>query len=226
MLTSAMINMDNISFGENRPPMYTNLERAALEQLTLPYGSGRKPEHDMMGGHMIAKRRRRKPRCISQQLQQRHAANMRERKRMQSINDAFEGLREHIPTLPYEKRLSKVDTLRLAIGYIHFLQEMVTTEDNIDDPLAASHQENVKKVIICHRGSPTPAETEYGLPPLAGHSLSWESEKKRTIGHNNVMTAKIWTPEDPRESKFQQQHDINSNELESLVNTTSNFELL
>ena len=51
-----------------------------------------------------------------QQVQQRHAANMRERKRMQSINDAFEGLRHHIPTLPYEKRLSKVDTLRLTIG--------------------------------------------------------------------------------------------------------------
>ncbi|KAH8876864.1 Pancreas transcription factor 1 subunit alpha [Schistosoma japonicum] len=56
---------------------------------------------------------------------QRQAANMRERRRMQSINKAFEGLRSHIPTLPYEKRLSKVDTLRLAIGYIHFLQEIV-----------------------------------------------------------------------------------------------------
>ena len=44
------------------------------------------------------------------QLQQRQAANMRERRRMQSINDAFEGLRAHIPTLPYEKRLSKVYT--------------------------------------------------------------------------------------------------------------------
>ena len=60
--------------------------------------------------------------CVSgrksmrQQVQQRHAANLRERKRMQSINDAFEGLRHHIPTLPYEKRLSKVDTLRLTIG--------------------------------------------------------------------------------------------------------------
>jgi len=53
---------------------------------------------------------------IGQQVLQRHAANLRERKRMQSINDAFEGLRQHIPTLPYEKRLSKVDTLRLTIG--------------------------------------------------------------------------------------------------------------
>lgn len=149
MLTSAMINMENISFGENRPPLYTSLERAALEQLTLPYG--RKQEHDMMHGH-VAKRRRRKPRCLSQQLQQRQAANQRERKRMQSINDAFEGLREHIPTLPYEKRLSKVDTLRLAIGYINFLHEMVSTENSMDDPSSSAHQENAKKVIICHRG--------------------------------------------------------------------------
>jgi hypothetical protein len=72
------------------------------------------------------KRRRRK--CQQHHVIQRQAANMRERKRMQSINDAFEGLRAHIPTLPYEKRLSKVDTLRLAIGYIGFLAELVQTD--------------------------------------------------------------------------------------------------
>ncbi|KAL5110808.1 Pancrea transcription factor 1 subunit alpha [Taenia crassiceps] len=60
---------------------------------------------------------------------QRQAANMRERRRMHSINHAFEGLRARIPTLPYEKRLSKVDTLRLAIGYIKFLQDLVTNEN-------------------------------------------------------------------------------------------------
>jgi transcription factor 1a len=65
------------------------------------------------------RRKRKQRRSLVQQVQQRHAANMRERKRMQSINDAFEGLRHHIPTLPYEKRLSKVDTLRLTIGYIN-----------------------------------------------------------------------------------------------------------
>ncbi len=64
----------------------------------------------------MRRRKRKQRRSIVQQVQQRHAANMRERKRMQSINDAFEGLRHHIPTLPYEKRLSKVDTLRLTIG--------------------------------------------------------------------------------------------------------------
>ncbi|XP_066976940.1 uncharacterized protein [Macrobrachium rosenbergii] len=59
---------------------------------------------------------------------QRHAANIRERKRMLSINSAFEELRTHVPTFPYEKRLSKIDTLRLAIAYIALLRELLTTE--------------------------------------------------------------------------------------------------
>ncbi|KAJ8012911.1 hypothetical protein DPEC_G00047790 [Dallia pectoralis] len=56
---------------------------------------------------------------------QRHAANIRERKRMLSINSAFEELRCHVPTFPYEKRLSKIDTLRLAIAYIALLREIL-----------------------------------------------------------------------------------------------------
>jgi len=38
---------------------------------------------------------------------------MRERQRMQSINDAFDGLRTHVPLLPYEKKLSKVYDLMM-----------------------------------------------------------------------------------------------------------------
>lgn len=62
--------------------------------------------------------------------QQRRQANMRERRRMKSINHAFDGLRQKIPTLPYEKKLSKVDTLKLAINYIQFLQELIETDDS------------------------------------------------------------------------------------------------
>ena len=89
-----------------------------------------------------------------QAVQQRQAANMRERRRMQNINDAFEGLRAHIPTLPYEKRLSKVDTLKLAIGYIKFLNELVRA-DKGNDPLTGngslsrcSGRDESKKVIV------------------------------------------------------------------------------
>lgn len=99
-----------------------------------------------------AARRRRRVRSEAELQQLRQAANVRERRRMQSINDAFEGLRSHIPTLPYEKRLSKVDTLRLAIGYINFLSELVHS----DLPLRSAGSQSscqAKKVIICHRGT-------------------------------------------------------------------------
>lgn len=44
-----------------------------------------------------------------------------------SINSAFDELRVHVPTFPYEKRLSKIDTLRLAIAYISLLREVLQT---------------------------------------------------------------------------------------------------
>lgn len=83
--------------------------------------------------------------------QQRQAANLRERRRMQSINEAFEGLRSHIPTLPYEKRLSKVDTLKLAISYITFLSEMVKKDKNGNEQgltLKRNYQKEPPKKII------------------------------------------------------------------------------
>lgn len=86
------------------------------------------------------------------QIQQRHAANLRERRRMQSINEAFEGLRSHIPTLPYEKRLSKVDTLRLAIGYISFLADMLNSSATSDGPFHSSLESSRKVIIHCHTG--------------------------------------------------------------------------
>ncbi|XP_046884275.1 pancreas transcription factor 1 subunit alpha [Hypomesus transpacificus] len=151
-----------------------------------------------MGGEAPLLKRRRRMRSDMEMQQLRHAANVRERRRMQSINDAFEGLRSHIPTLPYEKRLSKVDTLRLAIGYINFLAELVQS----DMPIRNSNNDALsqpKKVIICHRGtrSPSPNDPDYGLPPLAGHSLSWTDEKQLK-DQNIIRTAKVWTPEDPR----------------------------
>ncbi|KAM9349376.1 pancreas transcription factor 1 subunit alpha [Symphorus nematophorus] len=148
------------------------------------------------GGPLLKRRRRMRSEVELQQLRQ--AANVRERRRMQSINDAFEGLRSHIPTLPYEKRLSKVDTLRLAIGYINFLAELVQSDLPIRNSNSETHAQP-KKVIICHRGtrSPSPSDPDYGLPPLAGHSLSW-SDEKQLREQNIIRTAKVWTPEDPR----------------------------
>uniref|UniRef100_A0AC35U454 BHLH domain-containing protein n=1 Tax=Rhabditophanes sp. KR3021 TaxID=114890 RepID=A0AC35U454_9BILA len=60
----------------------------------------------------------------------REAANVRERKRMCSINVAFLELKSYIPTFPFEKRLSKIDTLNLAIAYINMLEDVL--ERDID----------------------------------------------------------------------------------------------
>lgn len=80
----------------------------------------------------------------------RSAANLRERRRMKCINEAFEGLRNHIPTLPYEKRLSKVDTLRLAICYINFLNELVTTDNELHEAngKVSTRDDKPGKVVI------------------------------------------------------------------------------
>ena len=86
-----------------------------------------------------------RPRSSSQLNQQRAAANMRERKRMQSINDAFEGLRLQLPTLPYEKKISKVDTLKMAIGYINFLTDLLNKDNRYNGQTSSCKE--VKKFI-------------------------------------------------------------------------------
>ncbi|CAH1396702.1 unnamed protein product [Nezara viridula] len=116
---------------------------------------------------------------------ERQAANLRERRRMESINQAFEGLRAHIPTLPYEKRLSKVDTLKLAIGYIRFLSELVRADRGRTEPKVKVKEQ--EKIII------------RGDCPYAAHSLSWSYEKT-TRSRRGVMYARTWTPADPRGS--------------------------
>ncbi|KAM3871564.1 twist-related protein 2-like [Diretmus argenteus] len=65
---------------------------------------------------------------------QRVIANIRERQRTQSLNDAFASLRKIIPTLPSDK-LSKIQILKLASRYIDFLYQ-VLQNDEMDSKLA------------------------------------------------------------------------------------------
>lgn len=58
--------------------------------------------------------------------------NERERVRVRNVNAGFERLRLHLPLTPTQKdkRLSKVETLRLAIEYIKRLQEIIVEADS------------------------------------------------------------------------------------------------
>ena len=64
------------------------------------------------------------PQTLEELQNQRVLANVRERQRTQSLNDAFSQLRKIIPTLPSDK-LSKIQTLKLATRYIDFLYQVL-----------------------------------------------------------------------------------------------------
>lgn len=53
------------------------------------------------------------------------AANARERRRMNSLNDAFDRLRDVVPSLGNDRKLSKFETLQMAQTYIAALYELL-----------------------------------------------------------------------------------------------------
>ncbi|XP_039501191.2 protein dimmed [Drosophila santomea] len=57
-------------------------------------------------------------------------SNERERMRMHSLNDAFQSLREVIPHVEMERRLSKIETLTLAKNYIINLTHIILSKRN------------------------------------------------------------------------------------------------
>uniref|UniRef100_A0A8C5IGH8 Scleraxis bHLH transcription factor n=1 Tax=Junco hyemalis TaxID=40217 RepID=A0A8C5IGH8_JUNHY len=95
-------------------------------------GSEEKPFHTetdafgMRGG----KRRPGKSRGrLAREPRQRHTANARERDRTNSVNTAFTALRTLIPTEPADRKLSKIETLRLASSYISHLGNVLLLGD-------------------------------------------------------------------------------------------------
>jgi len=97
-------------------------------------GSSASPGASINGNHMSTKKTRRRVATIAQ----RRAANIRERRRMFNLNEAFDKLRRKVPTFAYEKRLSRIETLRLAITYISFMAELLDggpTSSRIDSPV-------------------------------------------------------------------------------------------
>ncbi|XP_018426457.1 PREDICTED: class A basic helix-loop-helix protein 15 [Nanorana parkeri] len=57
-------------------------------------------------------------------------SNERERQRMHKLNNAFQALREVIPHVRAEKKLSKIETLTLAKNYINTLTSTILNMSN------------------------------------------------------------------------------------------------
>lgn len=76
-----------------------------------------------------SKASRKKTQSFEEMQIQRVMANVRERQRTQSLNEAFASLRQIIPSLPSDK-LSKIQTLQLATQYIEFLYQILSNSDS------------------------------------------------------------------------------------------------
>ncbi|KAK2507398.1 LOW QUALITY PROTEIN: hypothetical protein MC885_010691 [Smutsia gigantea] len=84
---------------------------------------------------------------------QRHTANARERDRTNSVNTAFTALRTLIPTEPADRKLSKIETLRLASSYISHLGNVLLVGEACGDGQP------------CHSGSAFFHAARAGSPP-------------------------------------------------------------
>ncbi|KAJ1081243.1 hypothetical protein NDU88_001426 [Pleurodeles waltl] len=72
--------------------------------------------------HLTREERRRRRRATAKY---RTAHATRERIRVEAFNMAFAELRKLLPTLPPDKKLSKIEILRLAICYISYLNHVL-----------------------------------------------------------------------------------------------------
>ncbi|XP_064494495.1 helix-loop-helix protein 1 [Pseudopipra pipra] len=85
-----------------------------------PPGPGEPPKKELQ--HLSREERRRRRRATAKY---RTAHATRERIRVEAFNVAFAELRRLLPTLPPDKKLSKIEILRLAICYISYLNHVL-----------------------------------------------------------------------------------------------------
>ncbi|XP_054741299.1 musculin [Anastrepha obliqua] len=74
----------------------------------------------------------------------RQAANARERKRMNGLNEAFDRLREVVPAPTIDQKLSKFETLQMAQTYIAALCEMLENGINTANNMMTQRAEQLK----------------------------------------------------------------------------------
>jgi len=86
--------------------------------------SSRAKRRCLLGGQTGTRRRKTGLSARERNLR-RLESNERERMRMHSLNDAFEQLREVIPHVKMERKLSKIETLTLAKNYIMALTNVI-----------------------------------------------------------------------------------------------------
>ena len=104
---------------ENEPEDHENSNPASTNGRL---GRGGATRHNQEN-EKLSREERRRLRRATQKYRTAHAT--RERIRVGAFNKAFGELRQLLPTLPPDKKLSKIEILRLAICYISYLNHVL-----------------------------------------------------------------------------------------------------
>ncbi|XP_061833272.1 neurogenin-1 [Nerophis lumbriciformis] len=94
-------------------------------------------------------------------------ANDRERNRMHNLNDALEELREVLPALPDDSKLTKIETLRLAHNYIWALSETLRIADLTRTP--------AEPWFSCRSSSPSSSSSSVSSSPPSSSSPAYSA---------------------------------------------------
>ncbi|XP_020945652.1 helix-loop-helix protein 2 [Phacochoerus africanus] len=96
-----------------------------LEQVEEAEGDGKGGGRAALYPHpqQLSREEKRRRRRATAKYRSAHAT--RERIRVEAFNLAFAELRKLLPTLPPDKKLSKIEILRLAICYISYLNHVL-----------------------------------------------------------------------------------------------------
>lgn len=111
--------IQNENLNSNFPKKSNKFQQAAEKRLNFNAITNRLNQHRSLSNIPVAPEVMKKRRV---------AANARERKRMNSLNDAFDKLRDVVPSLGNDRKLSKFETLQMASTYINALNELLTRD--------------------------------------------------------------------------------------------------
>lgn len=95
------------------------------DELEDEFDEGEEETIDGAVNPLTGKRKRGKAVPPTIKKKRRLAANARERRRMQNLNQAFDRLRKYLPSLSNDRQLSKHETLQMAQTYITALYDLL-----------------------------------------------------------------------------------------------------
>ncbi|CAL8302154.1 unnamed protein product [Lota lota] len=117
------------------------------------------------------RRRRQRGAATTERNVRRLESNERERQRMHKLNNAFQALRESIPHIKTEKKLSKIETLTLAKNYIKSLTTIILGMTGACLPEGEAQAEEAK-LLQCYQRH-LEEEGEEGLTQFLTHTHSF-----------------------------------------------------